>query len=395
MKKAYPKRAYPKRARILWLAAFAALLAACLWLPRENLSGWESPEGLSRAQARTLKQEILKIVRDYPSPPGGEFDRAALDELEDRLIRLGYPVEDSDPVYPSYLVNPEGLEIFWKRFCAGEKADTGFLRITEDGGFGLTHFFHEQGETHCVLVSVGWDGDRPRVRLQENLPVYDMNLADWQTFYYRLYPEDPHYIDYMQVRLTPPDREKFDLCRKYILPVGYQMVNLFLVDWKEGDWGELSFPDVFEYLYAPKAGQPGFNWTDYVDPQNRNRAVIPTELFEETILSYFRISREQLRIVASCGEMGYPWRTFFGDDVTSRSYPFCEPAVTKMTENEDGTVTLSVRVGSPEKKTDCLFCHEITIRPLAGGEFQYVGNRVTEVGQWGLPYRQSRFALDE
>lgn len=377
------------------LGVLALLIAALFCLPREDLPGWEPPEGLSRAQARTVKREILNVVKEYPAPSGGEFDRAALDKLEDQLIHLGWPVEDSDPVYPSYLANAEGLETFWQRFSAGEKADTSFLRITEDGGFSLTHFFQERGEPRCVLVSVGWDGDRPQVRLQENLPVYDMALADWQTFYYRLYPEDPHYIDYMQVRLTPPDREMYDLCRKYILPVGYQMVNLFLVDWEEGAWGELSFPDVFEYLYAPKDGQSGFDWTDYVDPENRKRAIIPTEMFEETLLSYFRISREELRTAASWGEKGYPWRTFFGDDVTSRSYPFCEPAVTEVTENGDGTFTLHVRVGSPEKKTDCLFCHAVTIRPLPDGGFQYVSNRVTEVGQWGLPYRQSRFELDE
>lgn len=379
---------------VLCLGILILLMLVYLCLPRENLPGWEPPEGLSRAQARALKREILKIAEDYPSPPGADFDRADLDELEDQLIRLGYQVEDSDGVYPAYLANPEGLEAFWKDFSAGKEASTSFLRISEDGGFGLTCFFCEKGETRCVLVSVDWDDDAPRVCFRETLPVYDMELADWQVFYYRLYPEDPHYIDYMQVRLTPPDREMYDLCRKYILPVGYQMVNLFLVDWEEGAWGELSFPDVFEYLYEQKTGQPGFDWTEYVDPQNRTRAVIPAELFEEVMLSYFNISREELRTIASCGEEGYPWRTFFGDDLTSRSYPLCEPEVTGVTENGDGTMTLCVRVGSPEKKTDCLFCHEVTIRPLAGGGFQYVGNRVTEVGQWGLPYREPRFMLD-
>lgn len=378
---------------LLCLGALTALLLICL--PRENLPGWEVPEGLPRSQARMLKRKILKIAADYPAPSGGDFDRSALDELEDRLIGLGYPVEDSDEIYPAWLANPAGLRAFWDGVSAGKDGNTSFLRISGDGGFSLTSFFHRQGETCCVLTNVSVDEHGPHILYQELLPVYDMTLADWQVFYYRLFPEDPHYIDYMQVQLTPPDREMYDLCRKYILPVGYQMVNLFLVDWQEGDWGALSFSDVFEYLYAPKDGQPGFNWTDYADPQNRNRAIIPAEMFEETLLSYFRISREELRIAASCAEAGYPWRTFFGDDITSRSYPFCEPAVTDVTENRDGTFTLSVRVGSPEKKTNNLFSHEVTIRPLPDGGYQYVSNRVTEVGQWGLPYHQSRFALDE
>lgn len=383
------------RNRIWWFLP-GLLLAALmlLLLPKERLAGWESPEELPSIWARQLKREILSMAQDCPAIPAGTLSQEAVDGIEDHLIRLGYAVEDSDGAYPSYLANTQGLRDFWASASAGKPAFTSFFRIREDGGFGVTGLLHENGETLCVLSRVQWDGDTPCIRFLEVLPVYDMELADWGTFYYRLYPEDPHYIDYMQLRLLPPNRENYDLCRKYILPIGYQMVNFFLVDWEEGNWGAMSFPDVFEYLYGLKTGQSSLNWTDYVDPGNRSRARIPQELFEDTMLSFFRISREELREQADWKEGSYPWRTFFGDDVTSRSYPMCEPVVTGVTEHENGTVTLSVRVSSPEKKTDCLFSHAVTIRPLADGSFQYVSNQVTDVGQWGLPYRDSRFMLD-
>lgn len=386
-----------KRMKTGWLLVFPALLLlglALFFLSRNGLDGWENPEDLSWMEAQRLKREIRNVIKDYPEIPSGTLSRKEIDRIEAQLIQLGYPVEDSDEIYPSWLPNSQALADFYSDASAGKQARTGFLRIREEGDFGFTCLFHRQGETICILVGVGWNGDAPYVCLQETLPVYDMELTEDGTFYYRLYPEDPHYIDYMQLRLQPPHRGNYDLCRKYILPVGYQMVNLFLVDWEEGKWGSLSFPDVFEYLYAQKNGGADFPWTDYADPNDHGRAVIPQELFEETLLPFFHISREELRKQASCREDGYPWRAFFGDDLTTRHFAFCEPVVTGVTEHSDGTFTLYVRVSSPEKKTDCLFAHEVTIRPLPDGGFQYVSNKVTEIGQWGLPYRDSRFMLD-
>ncbi len=45
-------------------------------------------------------------------------------------------------------------------------------------------------------------------------------------------------------------------------------------------------------------------------------------------------------------------------------------------KHEDGLLTLTVEVMSPQNGTDCLFVYELTVRPLAEGRFQYVSNRV-------------------
>ena len=39
---------------------------------------------------------------------------------------------------------------------------------------------------------------------------------------------------------------------------------------------------------------------------------------------------------------------------------------------------------STDLKTDCLFAHEVTVRPLENGRFQYVGNKVTYQTEYGL-----------
>ena len=37
-----------------------------------------------------------------------------------------------------------------------------------------------------------------------------------------------------------------------ILPIGYHNVNLFLLDWESGDYGNLCFNDLLDYLYRVK-----------------------------------------------------------------------------------------------------------------------------------------------
>ena len=58
--------------------------------------------------------------------------------------------------------------------------------------------------------------------------------------------------------------------------------------------------------------------------------------------------------------------------------------------NPDGTMTLTVQMLSTDLKMDCLFAHEVTVRPLKNGIFQYVGNRITYQTEYGLPYSVPR-----
>ncbi|EPB8170386.1 MULTISPECIES: DUF6070 family protein [Bacteria] len=63
--------------------------------------------------------------------------------------------------------------------------------------------------------------------------------------------------------------------------------------------------------------------------------------------------------------------------------------------NSDGTLTLTVAMLSTDLKTDCLFAHEVTVRPLENGRFQYVGNKVTYQTEYGLPFCEPRITWNE
>lgn len=366
------------------------ILGFLLWSNR--LPDWNAAEELPWKYRFQIQQEIhqAEALLEGASAPD-------IDTMETLLMEAGYSVLDTDAIYPTYLANPDTLTDFWINASAGQNASCSFFHITEESYLRHLFFLHENNETRFFTADIILDeSQRLSVLESEALPVYDMELTNWGIFYYRLYPAgDPHYIDYSQIRLHSVDQNLYDLNRKYILPVGYQMVNLFLCDWQEGNWGDLSFQDTLESLYCLNTGA-SLNWEAYPRDNYRSRVRIPAEVFEGAILPYFQISLEEFRHICQYDQTSgtYPWRAVHGDDLTAWKYPMCEPEILSVAENSNGTITLEVQVCSPDLKTNRLFCHTLTVRPLEGDAFQYVANKVTYVSDRGLPPNMPRFELN-
>lgn len=348
---------------------------------QKRYPGWERTEFLSASQNRMIQKQLFRaaeICRDAQS----------VDDREAKLIEAGFAVMDTDAVYPAYLANAEKMQNFVRR----ESGSTAVLGVNRDGSF-YHQFFIKGQEDIVVVTQIAADYT---VTSQEILPLYETELTQWGTIYYRCYPaDDPHYMDYSCFRLTPADRELYDLTRTYILPVGYRMVNLFLCDWQEGNWGSLSLNDVFEYLYEVQTGV-AFPWQEYPIDTETGYVPIPAELFEDTVLPFFSISREELRDIARYDPKtdSYPWRAVHGDDLTAWELPFFQPEVTKCTGNPDGTLTLTVQVGCLDRKTNALLTHAVTVRPLEDGGFQYAGNAILDSDDGNQLPAFPRFQLD-
>lgn len=365
------------------------LLIILLFVSRPMLLNWEAPAELPRS-ARTKFQKEITTALSFLDPQPTDVDI-----LENELIEAGLAVLDTDMVYPTYLANHTGLLSFWDSAQKIQNSSFLFFSIPNNETLRCLYFLHSNGETSFFTADVHI-ADRTVIE-SAYYPVHEMELSDWDIFYYRLFPAgDPHYIDYSQIRLNPADKILYDACRKYILPVGYQMVNLFLVDWSEENWGTLSFHDTLEFLYARNTGET-LLWEDYPRDRYPSRVRMPAEIFETHVLPYFNITQEELR--SHCGydaeTRSYPYRAIRGDDLTTRKNAMCEPEVMEIITNSNGTLTLRIQVYSPELKTDRLFCHDLTVRPLEGEDFQYVGNKVTYVSSFGLPPTISRFELDK
>ena len=55
--------------------------------------------------------------------------------------------------------------------------------------------------------------------------------------------------EHTALRVQPLDETYRELSRKYLLPIGFEQNNMFIVDWSEDDFGDLNFYDMYDLLY--------------------------------------------------------------------------------------------------------------------------------------------------
>ncbi|MDE7247365.1 MAG: short-chain isoprenyl diphosphate synthase, partial [Lachnospiraceae bacterium] len=142
-------------------------------------------------------------------------------------------------------------------------------------------------------------------------------------------------------RVAPLDAQCREWNRQYLLPVGYNKNNMFLIDWDEKEYGALDFYDIFDKFYPTVSGQP----VPYT--ANENAAVgavyhIPENEFENVVSLHLAVDTETLRTKTKYVEKDrayeYHPRGFYEVEYPNLPYP----EVVSGTENDDGTLTLLV-----------------------------------------------------
>ena len=291
--------------------------------------------------------------------------------------------------YPSYyLEDAASLTAFLKSAEAGTDDELELLFPRADGAVSYQKLSMERGKFYAQFVRCEKDaGGFVKAVSFERFPVLDWTVSDRGNFYYRLFPAgDKHYADYQLIRSSAPDAAYNTALERYILPIDYYYVNLFLLDWSESDFADISFNDLFDRLYALRSGvQP--DTTVYSENAQSHIFRIPSDEFERVVLPFFSVSVDTLRALAGYdAETGsYPWREIRTNDMERYDYPAVEPYITDICQNSDGTTTLYVSCLSTDLPTDCIFSHALTVRDLPSGGFQYVSNRITAQTEYGLP----------
>lgn len=175
-------------------------------------------------------------------------------------------------------------------------------------------------------------------------------------------------------RVEPLDAQCRAMNRAYLLPIGYQKNNMFLVDWDETDYGCLDFYDLFDRLYPSVYGQS----VPYVADKNTTVGAvyqIPESEFEAVISEHFSIDHATLRTKTKYLEDAHVYeyhpRGFYEVEYANLPYP----EVISYAENADQTITLLVNAVYPSEGTSRAFTHQVTVRPLGQDSFQYVSNK--------------------
>ena len=314
----------------------------------------------------------------------------SIDAIENLLMDAGLDVVDTNGEYPSYMTTADRFYEFWDAVKRHETVEQEIITVRDSGALAYRLFAYQEGIAYVYSMSYPLDGSSDLY--YEKQEVLDWELTEKGNFYYRIYPaDDKHYADFSLIRLAAPDLELYDLNLQYIMAGGYIATNIFLTDWEENDFGDLSFNDLWEYLYYDYYGEQF--WPDgYTYISDQYYYEIPAAEFEKVVLPYFDIDLDTFRELAHYHAEGnyYPWRQVQTNDYDFLYYYTIEPEVTAYQINSDGTITLTVEMLSTDLKIDCLFSHEVTVRPLENGQFQYVGNKVTYQTEYGLPFCEPR-----
>lgn len=316
--------------------------------------------------------------------------RETIDELEKLLAGLGYTVMNTDSVYPAYAENSEALESFMASVYAGVEARQSIVNVTQWKSVGYSLFEYRGGEAWHICAAVNWDGDGEfSISEPYREAVREWGMVDGEFFYYRIYPFDAHWDACVPVRLHPANEELYGLGEKYIRPVGYQSVNLFLTDWSTEDWGGLNFNDVFEYLYFMRFGER-VDVGSFEYSEDMKCCLVPAEVFEGPLLPYFEISAQELRSRAMyiAGSDSYPWQPVISTNLMY--FPTVMTEVRDCRENADGSITLTADVLCFDEKCFPLYTHELTVMEGGDGEFIYLANELTYVSGHSMPNADPR-----
>lgn len=316
----------------------------------------------------------------------------------------GYPAVDSANQID--MTEAEQVVRFCEKVDAKESGEITLIEVGYGGEFVTYDLRTEDGQVEVVRNRYQYVNGKMQKGTAERYPAeyWNYTLEGYLVFSGTGYSEDIYILTlsreerHTALRVQPLDGTCRELNRKYLLPIGYERNNMFLTDWNEGDFGDLDFYDLFDFLYPKIYGQP----IPYVADDNLAVGAvyrIPQDEFERVIKAYFNIESDTLqsKTVFHPEDSTYEYRPRGFYEVEYPEYPY--PEVTGYAENGDGTVTLLVNVVFPAEDDSRVYAHEVVVRPLEDGGVQYVSNRVipgedNREATWYMP-RLTRDAWQE
>ena len=329
-------------------------------------------------------EEIINICIDLYKKAAEENKIADLETIRSIVNCLGengYPAVDSRNQIN--MTDPEKVVEFCEKVDAQEEAEITILEVSYLGGFVKYDLHTKDGNVDVVRSYYKYEnGDIQREVTGSYQAEYWNYTEDGYLMFSGVWFSEELYVltlsgaeEHTALRVQPLDETYRELSRKYLLPIGFEQNNMFIVDWSEDDFGELNFYDMFDLLY-PKVY--GTNIPYVADDNLGVGAVyqIPKDDFERVILPYFDIDSETLqsKTIYNAEDKTYEYKPRGFEEVEYPEYPYSE--VIGFTENGDGTLTLTANVVFPYMGDSKVYAHEVVVRPLENGGVQYVSNRI-------------------
>ena len=308
-------------------------------------------------------------------------DLEMIRSIVNRFGENGYPAVDSRNQID--MTEAEQVEWFCEMVDTQEEAEITIIEVSYLGGFVKYDLETKDGNVDVVRSYYKYENGNMKREVTGSYQTEYWNYTeDGYLMFSGVWFSEELYVltlsgaeEHTALRVQTLDETYRELSRKYLLPIGFEQNNMFIVDWSEADFGELNFYDMFDLLY-PKVY--GTNIPYVADDNLGVGAVyrIPKEEFESVIMTYFNIDSETLqsKTVYYSEDSTYEYKPRGFEEVEYPEYPYSE--VIGFTENSDGTLTLTANVVFPYMGDSKVYAHEVVVRPLENGGVQYVSNRI-------------------
>lgn len=330
------------------------------------------------------EDEIIEICSQLYKKASEENKIADLEMIRiivNQFGENGYPAVDSRNQID--MTEAEQVEWFCEMVDTQEEAEITIIEVSYLGGFVKYDLETKDGNVDVVRSYYKYENGNMKREVTGSYQAEYWNYTeDGYLMFSGVWFSEELYVltlsgaeEHTALRVQPLDETYRELSRKYLLPIGFEQNNMFIVDWSEDDFGELNFYDMFDLLY-PKVY--GTNIPYVADDNLGVGAVyqIPKDDFERVILPYFDIDSETLqsKTIYNAEDKTYEYKPRGFEEVEYPEYPYSE--VIGFTENGDGTLTLTANVVFPYVGDSKVYAREVVVRPLENGGVQYVSNRI-------------------
>ena len=330
------------------------------------------------------EDEIIEICSQLYKKASEENKIADLETVRiivNQFGENGYPAVDSRNQID--MTEAEQVERFCEMVDTQEEAEITIIEVSYLGGFVKYDLETKDGNVDVVRSYYKYENGNMKREVTGSYQAEYWNYTeDGYLMFSGVWFSEELYVltlsgaeEHTALRVQPLDETYRELSRKYLLPIGFEQNNMFIVDWSEDDFGDLNFYDMYDLLYPKVNG----TYTPYVADDNLGVGAvyrIPKDDFESVIMAYFNIDSETLqsKTIYYAENETYEYKPRGFEEVEYPEYPYSE--VVGFTENSDGTLTLTANVVFPYADNSKVFAHEVVVRPLENGGVQYVSNRI-------------------
>ena len=333
--------------------------------------------GLEHIYRNADKGDSLNVV----------LDNKSICKMIKKIKQQGYSVTVSEDY--SNMENYKRFSSFLAKAQKKQKGSGVIYEVHSEGSIGREKFIYDGKDMFLLASNASWDDNgKPIITFVSYTRIKKWRYSRKGWFCYELcvpeYPEVTEMVDgSCLIRIKPMSDNKRKLSRKCVRGLAYQGNNILCSNWDQEHMQKIDYNGLYEYLYAMKYKKK-FNGKKY--PSG-----IPKDQFEQLIMEYLPVSREEIEKYASYNEKKktYDWMRLGCFNYAPNFFGTSIPEVTKIKHNSNGTVTLTVdAVCKMVLCNEAVITHELTVKFNKDGSFRYLGNKILNGGIKEIPEYQ-------